>query len=137
QASHGYLLNRFASPYYNRRTDEWRDGDAFLSRLLETIRERVGTGPLLGVRLQVWEELPGGLDPEKAARIAVAIAPYIDYLSVSIGNHTGLRDSRPSTAYTSSWLVDPAPAADGARRIRAAMAEAGLSRPLLVTGRIT
>lgn len=136
-ASHGYLLNRFVSPYYNRRTDEWGAGSALLVRMLERIRSRIGGTPLLGVRLEVWEELDGGLTPELSAEVARDIAPYVDYLSVSIGNHNGLRNSRPSTPYTSPWLVEHGPAVDGARVIRSALADADLARPLLVTGRIT
>lgn len=136
-ASHGYLLNRFISPYYNRRTDEWAAGPALLARLLGAIRERVGDSPSLSIRLQVHEEIEGGLTPETASEVAVAVAPYLNYLSVSIGNHTGLRDSRPTTSYTSPWLTPHGPALDGARSIRRALADADLVRPLLVTGRIT
>lgn len=136
-ASHGYLLNRFLSPYYNRRDDEYRDGTLLLRRILERIRETTGPGQLLGVRLQVDEQVPGGLDPAAAARAAVAIGPLIDYLSLSIGNHDGLRLGQPATAYTSPWLVGPAPARQGARLVRAELAHAGLSVPVLVTGRIT
>lgn len=136
-ASHGYLLNRFLSPHYNRRTDQWRAGPALLQRLLEEIRARVGGGPALGVRLQVSEEIEGGLTPGSASSVAVALAGHLTYVSVSIGNHTGLRDSRPTTSYTSPWVTPPAPALEGARAIRRALAEADLARPLLVTGRIT
>lgn len=136
-ASHGYLLNRFLSPYYNRRTDEWAAGPALLTRLLRRIRERVGDKPSLSIRLQVHEEIEGGLTPRSASQVAVAAAPYLTYLSVSIGNHTGLRDSRPATAYTSPWLTTAGPALEGARTVRAALTDAGLARPLLVTGRIT
>jgi 2,4-dienoyl-CoA reductase (NADPH2) len=136
-ASHGYLLNRFLSPYYNRRDDEYRDGTLLLRRILEQVRETAGAGRLLGVRLQVDEGVPGGLDPAAASGIAVAIAPLIDYLSLSIGNHDGLRLGRPAIAYTSPWLVGSAPAASGARLIRSALADAGLAVPVVVTGRIT
>lgn len=136
-ASHGYLLNRFLSPYYNRRDDEYRDSTLLLRRILQSIRETAGAGQLLGVRLQVDEDVPDGLRPATAAGIAVAIAPLIDYLSLSIGNHDGLRLGRPSTAYTSPWLVGPAPAAPGARLVRAELVTAGLALPVLVTGRIT
>lgn len=136
-ASHGYLLNRFLSPYYNRRDDEYSDGVLLLLRILERVRDAVGAGKLVGVRLQVDEQVPGGLDPAAAARVAVAIAPLTDYLSLSVGNHDGLRLGRPATAYTSPWLVGAAPAAHGARLVRASLADAGLAVPVLVTGRIT
>lgn len=136
-ASHGYLLNRFLSPHYNRRTDEWGAGPALVDRLLDEIRARIGDGPVLGIRLQVSEEIAGGLTSDSSAAIAVALADRLDYLSVSIGNHTGVRDNRPTTAYTSPWTTSPAPALGGARVIRRALAEAGHALPLLVTGRIT
>ncbi len=136
-ASHGYLLNRFISPYYNRRTDEWAAGPTLLARLLEAIRERVGDAPSLSIRLQADEEITGGLTTDGASDVAVAVAPYLNFLSVSIGNHTGLRDNRPATSYTSPWLNEYGPALDGAQQVRRALSDAGLARPLLVTGRIT
>ncbi len=136
-ASHGYLLNRFLSPHYNRRADEWRAGPGFLDRLLDEIRARIGDGPALGLRLQVSEEMADGLTSDTSATAAVALADRLDYLSVSIGNHTGVRENRPTTAYTSPWTTAPAPALGGARVIRRALAEAGRPLPLLVTGRIT
>ena len=45
-AAHGYLLNRFLTPYYNRRTDEYGGNQEDRSRMVleiyEAIRNRVG-----------------------------------------------------------------------------------------------
>ncbi|MFY1638028.1 FAD-dependent oxidoreductase [Solwaraspora sp. WMMB335] len=135
-AGHGYLLNRFLSPHYNRRTDDYGGSGPrrlrLLRRLLIAVRRAVGTGALLGVRLSAGEELAGGLGAAQVTRIATGIADLVDYLNLSLGNHDGLRDGRPGTAYTGPWLVRPAPSAGTARLVRAAV-----DIPVLVSGRIT
>lgn len=134
-ASHGYLLNRFLSPYYNRRADEYgrtaADRLRLLTEILAEVRARIGPEPLLGVRLPVTEEIEGGLRTEHVAEIAAEIRADLSYLSVSIGNHDGVRDRRPTLAYTSPWLTGQPPAVAGARTIRAAA-----NLPVLVTGRV-
>lgn len=135
-AGHGYLLNRFLSPRYNRRDDAFGATGSgrlrLLVRILTEIRARVGDEPVLGVRLPASEETPGGLTPSDIAGIASELSSMVSYLSVSLGNHDGLRDGRPTTAYTAPWLVEDAPAGDAARQVRAAA-----SCPIVVTGRIT
>jgi 2,4-dienoyl-CoA reductase (NADPH2) len=135
-AGHGYLLNRFLSPYYNQRTDAYGGSTTgrlrLLRRILSEIRERVGPQPLLGIRLPTAEEVPGGLTPTDVADLAAELSGEVSYLSVSLGNHDGLRDGRPTSAYTAPWLAGDIPAADGARAIR----ERAFC-PVLVTGRVT
>ncbi|MFV2020143.1 FAD-dependent oxidoreductase [Micromonospora sp. LOL_023] len=135
-AGHGYLLNRFLSPHYNRRTDRYggslADRLRLIRRILRTIRGTVGDGALLGIRLTAGEELPAGIDPTGVAEVAGGLADLVDYVNLSLGNHDGLRAGRPATAYTGPWLVPPAPAAAAARLVRAAVGV-----PVVVTGRIT
>lgn len=135
-AGHGYLLNRFLSSHYNRRGDAYGGSASarlrLLCRILMDVRARVGGGPLLGVRLSTSEEVSGGLDPADIAELAAELAPHVSYLSLSLGNHDGLRDGHPTTAYTAPWLVGGAPAGEAARTIRAAV-----DCPVIVTGRIT
>ncbi|WBB99969.1 FAD-dependent oxidoreductase [Solwaraspora sp. WMMA2080] len=135
-AGHGYLLNRFLSPHYNRRTDRYGGSPAgrlrLIRRILRTVRAELGDRSLLGVRLTAGEEVPSGIDAAGVAGIAAGLADLVDYVNLSLGNHDGLRDGRPATAYTGSWLVPPAPAAQTARRVRAV-----IDVPVLVSGRIT
>jgi 2,4-dienoyl-CoA reductase (NADPH2) len=135
-AGHGYLLNRFLSPYYNRRDDAYGGTAAgrlrLLLRILIETRGRIGDEPLLGVRLPASEELPDGLSPADIAGLVREVSAKASYLSVSLGNHDGLRDGHPTTAYTAPWLVGDAPAGDAARTIRAES-----SCPVIVTGRVT
>ncbi|HEX4019158.1 MAG TPA: FAD-dependent oxidoreductase [Frankiaceae bacterium] len=135
-AGHGYLLNRFLSPYYNQRTDAYGGSPGrrlrLVRRLISEVRERIGPAPLLGIRLPTTEEIPGGLTPADVADIVAELSGELSYVSLSLGNHDGLRDGRPTTAYTSPWLVDAVPAAAAARAIRERA-----SCPVLVTGRVT
>ncbi len=135
-AGHGYLLNRFLSPYYNQRTDAYGGSPSnrlrLVRRLLVEIRQRIGPQPLLGIRLPTEEEVPGGLTPADVAGIVSEISNDLAYVSLSLGNHDGLRDGRPTTAYTAPWLAGDTIAADGARLIRERA-----RCPVLVTGRVT
>ena len=135
-AGHGYLLNRFLSPYYNQRTDAYGGSPSrrlrLVRRLIAEIRQRIGPGPLLGIRLPISEELPGGLTPGDVADIVAGLSAEVSYVSLSLGNHDGLRDGRPTTAYTAPWLVGAVPAAQSARAIRDRA-----SCPVLVTGNVT
>jgi 2,4-dienoyl-CoA reductase (NADPH2) len=101
-------------------------------RLISEIRQRIGPGPLLGIRLPVSEEIPGGLTPADVAAIVAELSGEVSYVSLSLGNHDGLRDGRPTTAYTAPWLVGAVPAAEAARLIRE-----HASCPVLVTGNVT
>ena len=64
--SYGHLFDQFWSPLTNRRTDEW--GGSFENRLrfgwavLRAIRERVGAGFIVGIRMAVDERVAGGID---------------------------------------------------------------------------
>jgi 2,4-dienoyl-CoA reductase (NADPH2) len=135
-AGHGYLLNRFLSPHYNRRDDSYGGSPdrrlRLVRRILHDVRDRIGPQVLLGIRLPTAEELPGGLTPADVADIAATLSEHVSYLSLSLGNHDGVRDGRPTTAYTGPWLVGDIPAADDARSIRQRAA-----CPVIVTGRVT
>lgn len=54
-AAHGYLINTFLCPYYNRRTDEYggsfENRIRFLLEIVRGIRSRIGYGVPLGVRI--------------------------------------------------------------------------------------
>lgn len=92
--AHGLLLAAFLSPLTNHRDDEY-GGDfdrrlAFPLRVLDACREGIGPDLVLGVRLGADDLTEGGLRPDDAARIAVALESRIDYLSVMVGNNNRL-----------------------------------------------
>lgn len=98
---HGWLLNQFFSPYFNKRTDEY--GGSLENRcslaieVLKAVREAVGPGFPIEFRMSGSELFEGGYDLEKGVRIAQMIEPYIDLLHVSAGTYQrGFGDTHPS-----------------------------------------
>lgn len=98
---HGWLLNQFFSPYFNKRTDEYGGSLENRCRLaievLKVVREAVGPGFPIEFRLSGSELFDGGYDLEEGVRIAQEIEPYIDLLHVSAGTYQrGFGDTHPS-----------------------------------------
>jgi 2,4-dienoyl-CoA reductase-like NADH-dependent reductase (Old Yellow Enzyme family) len=135
-SGHGYLMHRFASPYYNTRTDRYGGSAADRRRIhveiLSAVRAMAGAGQLVGIRLPGPEDVAGGLTVDDVVELATALAPYVDYVSCTRGNHFGVIDGRASFAYTAPGLVRTPPALDVARAVRAA-----IRIPVILTGRIT
>lgn len=98
---HGWLLNQFFSPYFNKRTDEYGGSLENRCRLaikvLKAVREAVGPGFPIEFRMSGSELFEGGYDLEEGVRIAQQIEPYIDLLHVSAGTYQrGFGDTHPS-----------------------------------------
>ncbi|MCY0149270.1 FAD-dependent oxidoreductase [Hoeflea sp. G2-23] len=88
-AAQGYLLHEFLSPNTNQRTDRY-GGDLegrmrFLMESIAAIRKRVGSGFVIGVRMNAEDRLPGGIDLAAAMEIASRLSATgaVDYLNVS------------------------------------------------------
>ncbi len=92
-ATHGYLLEQFLSPFFNRRTDAYGGSLENRMRLLvqtiERCRAAVGRDFALGVRLVGDELLPGGLTLDDSCEIARRLAEggAIDFLDIDVGSH--------------------------------------------------
>jgi 2,4-dienoyl-CoA reductase (NADPH2) len=90
-AAHGYLFAQFLSPAVNRREDRWGGSPEkrmrFLLATIAAIRERAGSGFVLGVRLSADEETPDGLGVRDTVAIGQALAATgaVDYLNITIG----------------------------------------------------
>ena len=88
--AHGYLLQQFLSPLYNRREDAY--GGSFENRirlpvrLLEAVRAAIPDTMALGVRLSS-EPFEGGLSPDDVRHIAGHFTErgLIDFLNLSSG----------------------------------------------------
>lgn len=98
---HGWLLNQFFSPYFNKRTDEYggslENRCRFAIEVLQKVREAVGSGFPIEFRLSGSELFEGGYDLAEGVRIAQQIEPYIDLLHVSAGTYQrGFGDTHPS-----------------------------------------
>lgn len=98
---HGWLLNQFLSPYFNKRTDKYGGSLENRCRLakevLQSVREAVGEGFPIEFRMSGSELFEGGYDLEEGVRIAQELESYIDLLHVSAGTYQrGFGDTHPS-----------------------------------------
>ncbi|MFD4195616.1 oxidoreductase [Amycolatopsis thermoflava] len=130
-AAQGYALSQFLSPQNNLRDDRYggpvRDRLRVVLDVLDAVRDAIGPGPLVGVRINATDLVAGGLDPTAAAEVATALdgTGSVDYLSVSAGSN----ENYPA------WIADMghpvAPFAEYAAALRAR-----ISMPVLVATRI-
>ena len=88
---HGWLLNQFLSPMFNKRTDEYGGSLENRCRLaievLRAIREAVGPGFPIEFRMSGSEFVEEGYGLEEGIKIAKILEPYIDILHVSAGTY--------------------------------------------------
>ena len=88
--AHGYLINQFLSPLTNRRTDEYGGGienrSRFLFEVYRQIREEVGPGYPVLIKLNAADNLTGGLGSDDAIYVAKKLSEEgIDAIEVSAG----------------------------------------------------
>ena len=118
--AHGYLIEQFLSPWSNQRSDEY--GGSSTNRLrmaqdvIRAVLDRVGDDLVVGIRVNAFEDVEGGLGRDECLEIAATLAREgVEYVSVSAGLHA-----------TPLWTVPPAgsplvPLADDVARVRAAV----------------
>ena len=88
--AHGYLINQFLSPLTNHRTDEYGGGienrSRFLLEVYRQVREEVGPGYPVLIKLNAADNLPGGLGIDDAVYAAKKLSEEgIDAIEVSSG----------------------------------------------------
>lgn len=98
---HGWLLNQFFSPYFNKRTDAYggslENRCRFAVEVLQAIRAEVGKGFPIEFRMSGSELFEGGYDLKEGVRIAQQIESYVDLLHISAGTYQrGFGDTHPS-----------------------------------------
>ena len=88
---HGWLINQFLSPYFNKRTDEYGGSLENRTRLarevLIAIREKCGKDFPIEIRMSGSELFDGGYDLDEGVRIAQALEDYCDLIHVSAGSY--------------------------------------------------
>lgn len=89
-AAHGYLISQFLSPFVNRRTDSWggtpENRLRFLREVCAVVRERVGDGYPVLIKLGMEDGVEGGLSAEEGADIVAALSGMgIDAVEISGG----------------------------------------------------
>lgn len=90
-AGHGWLLHQFLSPYLNHRDDEYggclENRIRIVREVLTSVREAVGPGFPVEVRLSGSELFDGGYGIEDGVKIAQAIEDLVDLIHVSAGSY--------------------------------------------------
>lgn len=88
---HGWLINQFLSPYFNKRTDKYggslENRVRFAQEVLDSIRKAVGPGFPIEFRMSGSELFEGGYDLAEGVEIAMAIESKVDLIHVSAGTY--------------------------------------------------
>ena len=88
---HGWLINQFLSPYFNKRTDEYggplENRVRFAMEVLDSVREAVGPGFPIEFRMSGSELFEGGYTLEDGVEIAKLLESKVDLLHVSAGTY--------------------------------------------------
>ncbi|MFH2006806.1 MAG: NADH:flavin oxidoreductase [bacterium] len=119
-AAHGYLLNQFLSPFYNKRSDQWGGSDEnrfrLLGQVLDATRKAIPDNTPILVKLNSDDYTPEpGVTPEHAVTYAKMLAEReIDLIEVSSGtlSWSFLAMSRGGVpvddlARTAPWILRP------------------------------
>lgn len=91
-AGHSYLIAAFLSPLLNKRHDRWGGSIENRARLLlevvKAVREEVGDGMAVWVKLGMREAMTGGLEIEDAIRVAEMLEQQgmIDAIELTAGS---------------------------------------------------
>ena len=88
---HGWLINQFLSPWFNKREDEYggslENRLRFAREILTAIRENVGPGFPVEIRISGSELFEGGYDLAEGCRIAQGLEDLVDLIHVSAGSY--------------------------------------------------
>ncbi|KPI47593.1 oxidoreductase [Clostridioides difficile] len=88
---HGWLINQFLSPYFNKRTDKYggtlENRVRFAQEVLDSVRKAVGPGFPIEFRLSGSELFEGGYDLAEGIEISKLLESRIDLLHVSAGTY--------------------------------------------------
>ena len=131
---HGWLLDQFLSPHYNKRRDEYggslENRARFPLMVVDRVRRRVGEDFLIEYRLSGCEELEDGLQIGEAVAFAKMLEGKVDFIHVSAG-----LDPEPAQAVrTHPTMFLP----HGVNvRYAEQMKKAGIQTPIVTIGGIT
>jgi N-methyl-L-proline demethylase len=113
--AYGHLMDQFWSPVTNRRSDAY--GGSVENRLrfgrevLAAVRARVGADFVVGIRMAVDEELPGGIDTQAGLAIlarleAEGLIDFVNVIRGSIGTDAALSEVIPLQGMPSAPHLD-------------------------------
>ncbi|BAB59375.1 NADH oxidase [Thermoplasma volcanium GSS1] len=94
--AHGYLVDEFISPYWNRRTDKYGGSlegrIKFPQEVIDAVKSEVDIP--VGIRLSLYEDEVGGYGPDYGIKVAKSLV-NIDYVHFSAGNNDPPGSSAP------------------------------------------
>jgi 2,4-dienoyl-CoA reductase-like NADH-dependent reductase (Old Yellow Enzyme family) len=127
-AAHGFLLNQFLSPLFNRREDAYGGSSQNRMRLLldviNAVRDAVGPGYPVGIKLNATNQLEGGFAEDEALEVIAAVdQTATDLIDISGGTYFPGAKSSSDRAGSGPYFLDFA---------RQARFETNI--PLMVTG---
>ncbi|NTW70975.1 MAG: FAD-dependent oxidoreductase [Eubacteriaceae bacterium] len=98
---HGWLVNQFLSPFFNKRTDKYggslENRVRFAQEVLDSVRKAVGPGFPIEFRLSGAELFEGGYELAEGIEIAKLLESRIDLLHISAGSYQfGFSVTHPS-----------------------------------------
>ena len=141
--AHGYLVSQFLSPHHNRRTDEWggtpEKRRRFVLAVLAAMREQVGPGFPIGIKLNSADFQRGGFTEEESLDTIRALSEAgIDLIEISGGTYeapvmTGTKGS-PKEAAGAEPVKDSTKQREAYFLAFAEKARAAVKTPLVVTG---
>lgn len=129
--AHGYLINQFFSPLFNKRTDKYGGSlekrMVFAIEVLDAVRKSVGPDFVVGLRISADELIPGGntINDYKVIAKKLEETGHVDYFNVSSG-----------TYYTPYIFTPPMLLPHGFRAYLAAEIKRVVDIPVFTVGRI-
>lgn len=116
--AHGYLLNQFFSPYYNRRQDAYggntKNRARIVKEIIEAIRVKVGRDFPVIMRISLDEFLDRsvfphdreGLKMQEGIEICKYLVPFgLDAVNVSAGTYESMNTAWEPASYEEGWKV--------------------------------
>lgn len=100
--AHGYLLNQFLSPRFNKRTDaygpDFKSRARFALEIVDEIRGKVGKEYPVGFRLNVSDYMPDGIQPEETKELVKMLEAHgVSYIHASAGTYESHQYMIPPT----------------------------------------
>jgi 2,4-dienoyl-CoA reductase-like NADH-dependent reductase (Old Yellow Enzyme family) len=104
-AAHGYLLNQFLSPFFNRREDEYGGSIENRARMVlavvQSVRQAVGEGFPVMVKLNADDFLPSGFGVDEMVQVAKMLEQAgVDAIELSGGTILALLTGSPNTSFS-------------------------------------
>ena len=127
-AAHGFLISQFLSPLFNKREDAYggslHNRMRLLLEVVGAVREAVGPGFPVGIKMNATDQLDGGLAEDESLEIVAALdQTAIDLIDISGGTYFPGAASSSDRAGSGPYFLD-----------FAARARTKTSIPLMVTG---